>query len=147
MSDFSLLYKKYNSVSNQTTNLNNAVITLKRRVASEQEEYRHKFPGLAVSDDEVTKAGQTLSKELALLAAFYKKQDTQNEFYDLMDNELFRKQILNNPDFQKSVTGILRKLKSQNRLTEKDLTAIDKLITILDNEASLLFRTLRTSRG
>lgn len=147
MSDFSLLYKKYNSVSNQTTNLNNAVITLKRRVASEKDEYRHKFPGLAVSDDEVTKAGQTLCKELAPLAAFYKKQDTKNEFYDLMDNELFRKQILNNPDFRKSVTGILRKLKSQNRLTEKDLTAIDKLITILDNEASLLFRTLRTSRG
>ena len=74
-------------------------------------------------------------------------QDTKNEFYDLMDNELFRKQILNNPDFQKSVSGILRKLKSQNRLTEMDLTAIDKLITILDNEAALLFRTLRTSRG
>ena len=56
MSDFSLLYKKYNSVSNMTNDLNNSIITLKRRSLLSNKELLKKNPKLDVSADELIKA-------------------------------------------------------------------------------------------
>jgi hypothetical protein len=147
MSDFSLLYKKYNSVSNLTNDLNNSVITLKRRKVSTIKANNEKHPKLAVTEDEVAKANSLLLAILSLLDSFYKEQDTKNELYELMDNSMFQNQILKNIIFKSDITNTLVKLKSNKDLTEKDLINIDKFISILDNEAAVLFRKLRTSRG
>ncbi len=147
MSDFSLLYKKYNSVSNLTNDLNNSVITLKRKRVSAIKEHTEKHPKLAVTEDEVAKANSLLLAILPLLENFYKDQDTKNELYELMDNTMFQNQILKNVVFKADITNTLLKLKSNKDLTEKDLVNIDKFISILDNEAAVLFRKLRTSRG
>lgn len=147
MSDFSLLYKKYNSVSNLTNDLNNSVITLKRRRVSTIKEYTDKHPKLAVTEDELTKANTLLLAILTLLENFYKEQNTKNELYELMDNALFQNQILKNVVFKGEIANTLAKLKSSKDLSEKDLANIDKFISILDNEAAVLFRKLRTSRG
>lgn len=147
MSDFSLLYKKYNSVSNLTNDLNNSVITLKRRDISSLKEYRDKHPKLAVTQDEVTKANNLLVEILSLLEKFYTNQDTKSELYELMDNSLFQNQILKNVVFKDEIINVLGKLKADKILSTKDLSNIDKFISILDNEAAVLFRNLRTSRG
>lgn len=147
MSDFSLLYKKYNSVSNLTNDLNNSVITLKRRDISANKEYREKHPKLSVTSDEVTKANHLLVEILSVLEMFYNNQDTKSELYELMDNSLFQNQILKNVVFKDEIIKVLQKLKAQKDLSSKDLSNIDKFISILDNEAAVLFRKLRTSRG
>jgi hypothetical protein len=147
MSDFSLLYKKYHSVSNLTNDLNNSVITLKRRNISSVKEYMDKHPKLAVTEDEVIKANHLLVEILSILEKFYNDQDTKSELYELMDNSLFQNQILNNIVFKDEIINALQKLKGQKALSPKDLSNIDKFISILDNEAAVLFRKLRTSRG
>jgi len=147
MSDFSLLYKKYNSVSNLTNDLNNSVITLKRRGVSSIKEYIDKHPELSVTQDEVIKANNLLVEILSLLEKFYNNQDTKSELYELMDNSMFQNQILKNIVFKEEITNVLNKLKSDKNLSSKDLSNIDKFISILDNEAAVLFRKLRTSRG
>ena len=147
MSDFSLLYKKYNSVSNLTNDLNNSVITLKRRDVSAIKEYREKHPKLSVTADEVTKANHLLVEILSVLEMFYNNQDTKSELYELMDNSLFQNQILKNVVFKDEIIKVLQKLKAEKELSSKDLSNIDKFISILDNEAAVLFRKLRTSRG
>ncbi|MEO6452627.1 MAG: hypothetical protein ABIN97_01080 [Ginsengibacter sp.] len=147
MSDFSLLYKKYHSVSNLTNDLNNSVITLKRRNISSVKEYMDRYPKLAVTEDEVIKANHLLVEILSILEKFYNDQDTKSELYELMDNSLFQNQILNNIVFKDEIINALQKLKGQKDLSPKDLSNIDKFISILDNEAAVLFRKLRTSRG
>lgn len=147
MSDFSLLYKKYNSVSNLTNDLNNSVITLKRRDISAIKEYREKHPKLSVTADEIIKANHLLVEILSVLEMFYNNQDTKSELYELMDNSLFQNQILKNVVFKDEIIKVLQKLKAEKDLTTKDLSNIDKFISILDNEAAGLFRKLRTSRG
>ena len=147
MSDFSLLYKKYNSVSNLTNDLNNSVITLKRREISAIKEYKDKHPKLAVTNDEVVKANHLLTEILSVLEMFYRNQDTKSELYELMDNSLFHNQILKNVVFKDEIIKVLQKLRSERGLTTKDLSIIDKFISILDNEAAVLFRKLRTNRG
>lgn len=147
MSDFSLLYKKYNSVSNLTNDLNNSVITLKRRDVSSIKEYKEKHPKLSVTGDEVTKANDLLVEILSVLEMFYNNQDTKSELYELMDNSLFQNQILKNVVFKDEIIKVLQKLKAEKDLSSKDLSYIDKFISILDNEAAVLFRKLRTSRG
>jgi ABC-type bacteriocin/lantibiotic exporter with double-glycine peptidase domain len=148
MSDFSLLYKKYNSVSNLTNSLNNSVITLKRKMLySSKQEIRDKVPQLKVSEDEISKARNEIIIILSELASFYTDHDTKNNLYELMDNQLFKSQVLNNVEFKDEITGALAKIKANEELTSRDLSTIDKFIYILDNEASILFRKLRTSRG
>ncbi len=147
MSDFSLLYKKYSSVSNLTNDLNNSVITLKRKGIFSIQEYKEKHPKLAVTPDEVIKANQLLVEILSVLENFYNNQDTKSELYELMDNSMFQNQILKNIVFKDEIIKILEKLKEEKTLSPKDLSHIDKFISILDNEAAVLFRKLRTSRG
>lgn len=147
MSDFSTLYKKYNSVSNLTNDLNNSVITLKRRSLSSRQEILTQHPELKVSDEELMKAQNSIAEILAALETFYKDQNTNNQLYELMDNPLFKHQILNNAEFKSQIIEALQKLRAKTELSRKDLSNIDKFISILDNEAAVLFRKLRTSRG
>lgn len=146
MSDISSLYKKYNSVSNLTKDLNKSVIILKRRDLSSLKEFRDHFPGLSVTNDEVTKAKNLLVEILSLLERFYNKQDMNSQLYELMDNSMFQNQILKNIVFKDDMSKVLGKLKSDKNLTSKELVNVDRFISILDNEAAVLFRKLRTSR-
>jgi uncharacterized protein YejL (UPF0352 family) len=102
---------------------------------------------LAVTKDEVIKANHLLVEILSLLEKFYNNQDTKSELYELMDNSLFQNQILKNVVFKDEIINVLGKLKADKNLSTKDLSNIDKFISILDNEAAVLFRKLRTSRG
>lgn len=147
MSDFSLLYKKYNSVSNMTNDLNNSVITLKRRALTKTSQDLNKNAKLKVSDDELKKAIGNLTLILSSLKDFYNNQDTNNQLYELMDNQFFRNQVLNDLEFKAAILETLNKIKNGNELSKNDLEAVDRLISILDNEAAVLFRKLRTRRG
>lgn len=147
MSDFSLLYKKYNSVSNLTNDLNNSVITLKRRILFSKPEIREISPKLQVSEDDVIKAKNDITLILSALENFYNNQDTNSELYELMDNQLFKSQVLNNVEFKTQILEALNKIKADKELSKNDLLTIDKFVSILDNEAAVLFRKLRTSRG
>ena len=60
---------------------------------------------------------------------------------------MFQNQILKNVVFKDEIIKVLQKLKAEKDLSSKDLSNIDKFISILDNEAAVLFRKLRTSRG
>jgi len=148
MSDFSHLYKKYNSVSNLTKDLNNSVITLKKRsLLSGNNNNNIKAAGMKVSEEEAEKAKRSLEGILSMLDQFYKKQDIHNELYELMDNQLFKSQVLQNVEFRDKISSALGKLKENTELSTQDLLNIDQFISVLDNEASVLFKKLRTSRG
>ncbi len=127
--------------------MNNSVIILKRRDISAGKEFIEKHPKLSVTLEEVTKANHLLVEILSVLEMFYNNQDTKSELYELMDNSLFQNQILKNVVFKDEIIKVLQKLRAENELSSKDLSNIDKFISILDNEAAVLFRKLRTSRG
>jgi mevalonate kinase len=146
MSDFSLLYKKYNSVSNLTNDLNNSVIVLKRRKMSADPKIAETHPRLHVQDEEVTKATQDITGILKELDAFYEKQDTSNFLYEMADNQLFQKHIMGNVEYRERIREALVKLKASQELTVKELSGIDKFVSVLDNQASKLYRKLRSTR-
>jgi hypothetical protein len=147
MSNFSLIFKKYTSVSNLTNDLNKSVITLKRRNLSSLKDNNERLPKLQVSDDEVKKANELIRRILTLLENFYHQQETSNELYELIDNSFFQNQILQNVEFKDKIIRILNKVRENKSLAQNDLASIDKFISILDNEASVLFKKLRTTRG
>lgn len=146
MSDFSLLYKKYNSVSGLTNELNNSVITLKRRNLFAKPDVQQQHPKMQVSDSEVAKAQHDIVQILSDLEQFYQSQTMQNNFYELKDNPLFKNQILDDSEFRNQILQALDKVKANKNLNNKELSYIDKFISVLDNEASVLYRKLRTNR-
>lgn len=147
MSDFSLLHKKYNSVSTLTNDLNNSVIILKRRNMASNRKVILQHPKLQVQEEEVAKAHQDITVILTALEAFYNKPETTNSLYELGDNPLFKKFILDNVDYRENILQALEKLRAAQSLDNKELLGIDKFISILDNEASVLYRKLRSTRG
>lgn len=147
MSDFSVIHKKYNSISNLTNELNNSVIVLKRRNMVADPKVRKTHPKLQVQEDEIAKANQDITDILTALEAFYAKPETTSSLYELMDNLLFKKFILENVEYKQNILQSLEKLKALKHLNNKELSGIDKFISILDNEASVLYRKLRSTRG
>ena len=147
MSDFTLLYKKYSSVSSLTNELNSSVIVLKRRNMAANKKIMEAHPRIQVADEEVAKANQELLHILSTLEAFYDTQDSSNSLYQLSENQLFRKYILENVEYREQVRQAAGRLRNQQHLTDKDLGDIDRFISILDNEASVLYRKLRSTRG
>ena len=147
MSDFSTLYKKYNSISNLTNDLNNSVIVLKRRNIMTDPANKANYPKLDVQDTEVFKANKDIALILSHLENFYNNQDTRNSLYELMVNPLFRNNILDNMEYREHILQSLKKLQEDQALSEEELSSIDRFVSILDNEASVLYRKLRSTRG
>ncbi len=147
MSDLTLLYKKYNSVSNLTNELNGSVITLKRRNLARNEKVSEAHPKIQVPDEDVAKANHELLNVLLALESYIEKPDTSNYLYQLAENPLFKKYILDNVEYREHIKQSVEKLKNNRKLSLNDLSDIDRFISILDNEASVLYRKLRSSRG
>ena len=146
MSEFNSLYKKYNLISNLTGDLNNSIITLKRRQLTSESGVRERNPNLFVNDSEVAQALSIIERILSELSLFFENQKADNELYELKDNPVFQNQILDNIEFRDSILETLKKIKNKSKLEKIDWSNIDKLISILDNEAAILFRKLRSNR-
>lgn len=103
-------------------------------------------PKLQVQDDEVAKAYQDIITILSALEAFYKKPEANNSLYELSDNPLFKNYILGNVEYKEYIQDALKKLNNAQNLNNQELSGIDKFISILDNESSVLYRKLRSTR-
>ncbi len=147
MSDFTLLFKKYTNVANLTNELNSSVITLKRRNMAVDKNIIAAHPKIQVADDEVLNAKHELLGILSKLEEFYDKGDPTNYIYQLAENKLFKKHILDNVEYREHIRESVNKLKNNQSLNNEELTDIDQFVSILDNEASMLYRKLRSTRG
>lgn len=147
MSNFNVLFKKYHTVSSLTDDLNNSVLTLKRQNLAAQPVVQRDHPDLDVSETEVSEARSVIKEVLADLKEFIQDKDANSSLYELLDNDHFREQILHNSEFKRQLTSALGKLQKHRALTMDDLSNIDTFISILDNEAGVLFRKLRTREG
>lgn len=146
MSDFSSLYKKYDSVSQMTDTLNIAVMAIKRRAVASKPGVKQQHPNLDVSDTELARARKEVEHVLSELVKFYNEPRTKDELYELMDNSLFKNQILMNEESRGLMLSALEKIRAGTNLTRRELDQLDVFISILDNEAGVLFRKLRSSR-
>jgi hypothetical protein len=147
MSDFSLIHKKYNSVSKLTNELNGSVIVLKRRNMAADKRVLAAHPKIQVQEDEIVKAKQEMLGILSELEDFYEHGDPSNYLYQIAENRLFRKHILDNVEYREHIRTSVNKLKNDQSLDNDELTDIDRFVSILDNEASVLYRKLRSTRG
>ncbi|WP_138482118.1 hypothetical protein [Dyadobacter bucti] len=104
-------------------------------------------PKIQVADDEVLNAKHELLGILSKLEEFYDKGDPTNYIYQLAENKLFKKHILDNVEYREHIRESVNKLKNNQSLNNEELTDIDQFVSILDNEASMLYRKLRSTRG
>lgn len=147
MSDFGLIYKKYDSISALTELLNNSVLALKKKQALENPAIAEQFPKLNVTDEDVLSARNSIQRTLDDLMSFIDGNKAQTAILELRNNSLFQSQVLNDDIFQHSLEEIQGKLEGQQELEQPDLSTIDKFISILDNESTILFRKLRNQRS
>lgn len=104
-------------------------------------------PKIQVAEDEVLQAKNELLGILSKLEDFYENGDPANYIYQLAENQLFRKHILDNVEYREHIRQSVNKLKNNQSLDNEELTDIDRFVSILDNEASVLYRKLRSTRG
>ena len=142
MSDFSLLYKHYDAVSNLTNQLNESVIMLKRDFLSKSPDIKN-AERLKVSDSELAKAKEEISTLLSALSTYVKNPEPDSDLYDLRENSVFKNQIMQSEQFKEQMEDTLSHLEANEELSAEDLKGLDKFISVLDNEAGTLFTKLR----
>src|SRR5690349_17437226 len=120
MSDFSLIFKRYDSVSGLTEALNRSVLTLKKRQAYNQPGISERYPGLSVSDEEIEIAKREIVKALLSLNQFIDERSSENILYELLDNELFLKQILTDDQYRETLRQVIEKIKADTSLSDAD---------------------------
>jgi hypothetical protein len=147
MSDFGLIYKRYDSVSALTELLNNSVLALKKKQAFNDPAIAARYPKLAVSDEDVFSARHSIHKTLEDLMVFIDGKRPETAILELKNNALFQSQVLNDDTFQHTIKDIQSKLDGEQELDQPELSALDKFISILDNESTILFRKLRNQRS
>lgn len=147
MSDFGLIYKRYDSVSALTELLNNSILALKKKKAFDDPQIAAQYPKLAVSDEDIFSARASIHKTLEDLMVFIGGKRPETAILELKNNALFQSQVLNDDTFQHTIKDIQSKLEREQELEQSDLSALDKFISILDNESTILFRKLRNQRS
>ena len=128
MSSFNLVYKKYDSVSSLAGDLNDSVIILKRRKLSSSPDNIKKAPNLDVTNDELKNANKLIKNALSKLERINDSQTDKSS-----------------KSKQSNIRKIVKKIDAHKKLSDKDFSIIDSYISELDNEASDLFKKLRTS--
>ena len=147
MSEITLITKRYDDITDFTSKVNKSVIVFKKKSLLEDRDNLIKYPKLKLSQEEIEKAEHDLLEALTQIEQFAKDTDYSNILNGLTESSGFKKMILNNETDRKEIEMITQSLKDHKPLFKMHFKMLDKIISALDSERSLLFRKLRTARG
>jgi ADP-heptose:LPS heptosyltransferase len=142
MSEISILSNQYNSVVDLTDNINNSIITFKKR------KYRTTFTKEFSNNLNLSESDYNTSKEyLVKFLSFLQNQRKENsDKFNFLPEDIQQK-ISSIVQFDSEITSILDNINMNKDLEDIQFDLLDRIVSILDNERTILFRKLRAARG
>lgn len=145
MSEISVLSNQYEKLVNTSEKINNSVIALKKKGLLNQKNIKLKHPKLSLSEKDYSKATDTLIIFLQNLTGLLNENKTTEDIPLIVLDNYIKK--LSEPYFKDDLNQLINDLKNQKELEERDIRVLDRIISVLDSERTLLFRKLRIARG
>ncbi len=147
MSEISVLSNRYTQLVKTTDQVNNSIIALKKRLIINDKRNKQSIT-LKLSEAELKLAQDYLIDFLKYLLTISVTDLKESEYLpNLVLNE-FQCRIENSyPYIKNEINEIIQLISSGKNLDEEQFSILDKMVSLLDNERTVLFKKLRTARG
>jgi hypothetical protein len=147
MSEISVLSNQYTKLVTTSDRINGSVITVKKHDLVGRKEGRDRHPKISVSKEEFKVAKENLVKFLSHLFNLINEENQPSEDLPLLVIEDYLKKLNEDAYFKENLKELIESLTNEKELNESDMRVLDRVISVLDSERTLLFRKLRTARG
>ena len=147
MSDITVLSNQYEKLVATSDKVNNSVIVFKKKRLLNDKSNRDKFPKLAVTDKEIEEARDTLLPFLDNIKKILDEDFSQSEYIPTIILQDYKEKLLSSAYLKDDVNTLIERIKDNLGMADDNIEVLDKILSILDNERSMLFRKLRKARG
>lgn len=147
MSDISVLSNQYGKLLSTSDKVNNSVIAFKKKSLLKNLASKERYPKLSVSPEELDRAKTILLSFLENIRKLLEEDFRESDYIPMIIIDDYKKRLSLNPYLKEDLKKLLDLLKYNQPIEEDNLTVLESILSILDNERSTLFRKLRTARG
>lgn len=147
MSDISVLSNQYDKLVSTSEKVNNSVIAFKKKSILTDDANKAKYPRLKITSEELDIAKSILVLFLENIQKLLEDDYMESDFIPATVLEDYKLRLSANPYLKEDLKKLLELLKQNKPIGEENITVLDNILLILDNERSSLFKKLRTARG
>jgi hypothetical protein len=147
MSEISVLSNQYEKLVKTSDRINNSVIAVKKKELLSRNADKQQFPKLILSEEDFNEAMKVLLGFLINLNILLNEESNKSEDLPLIILDDYKAKLTESPYFKEDLEQLITDIKGQKELNEKDIRVLDRVLSVLDSERTLLFRKLRTARG
>lgn len=147
MSDISLLSYHYQRIVEISNKINDAVIVLRKRAISADKKLVAKYQNLIVKKEIIKSARDEILLFLKeIKAVFENKAVTTSQLPNFLIRS-FGELIQQSPYLKTDLDNLIHALSSGKELTPENFELLDKILSVVDEDRSNVFRKLRSRRG
>lgn len=147
MSEISVLSNQYEKLVQTSDKINNSVIAVKKKDLLSRHTIKHQFPKLILTDEDFKEAMSVLLHFLQNLNSLINEESNKSDDLPLIILDDYKAKLNESPYFKEDLAQLILDIQDSKVLDEKDIKVLDRVLSVLDNERTLLFRKLRTARG
>ena len=147
MSEISVLSNQYNKLVETSDKVNNSVIVYKKKKLLSEPSNLKKYPKLFISLDDSDLAKDTLLSFLTNLKQILEEDRKESDFIPSIVLEDYKKKLDTNQYLKEDIESLISFIDKDQVISEENISILDGIMSVLDNERNILFRKLRTARG
>lgn len=147
MSEISVLSNQYEKLVKTSDKINNSVIAVKKKNLLSRNTVKQQFPKLIISEEDIKEAMDILLNFLKNLNSLLNEESNKSEDLPLIILDDYKAKLTESPYFKEDLTQLITDIQENKQMDEKDIKVLDRVLSVLDSERTLLFRKLRTARG
>ena len=147
MSEISVLSNQYEKLVKTSDKINNSVIAVKKKDLLSRKTVKQEFPKLILTDEDFKEAMNILLGFLQNLSDLLNEESNKSDDLPLIILDDYKAKLNESPYFKEDLTQLIKDIQESKELDEKDIRVLDRVLSVLDSERTLLFRKLRTARG
>lgn len=147
MSEISVLSNQYEKLVKTSDRINNSVIVVKKKDLLNKSSAKQHFPRLILSDEDFKEAMSIILNFLQNLIAMLNEEGSKSDDLPLIIIDDYKAKLSESPYFKEDLVQLITDIQEGKKLDEKDIKVLDRVLSVLDSERTLLFRKLRTARG
>lgn len=147
MSEISVLSNQYEKLVKTSDKINKSVIAVKKKDLLSRNTVKQQFPKLILSEEDLKEAMVILLNFLQNLNSLLNEESNKSEDLPLIILDDYKAKLTESPYFKEDLTQLITDIQENKEMDEKDIRVLDRVLSVLDSERTLLFRKLRTARG
>jgi hypothetical protein len=148
MSEISHLSDQYKRIVDLSNRINNAVIILRKKEMNTNKELARKYRNIRVKKESIEQARKEISDFLKDILSVIKTKQFQTGKLPYFLIHGFNELIKKNPYLENDLEDLVHKLDTTGKeLTTKDFELLDKILSVIDEDRTNVFRKLRSKKG